>query len=178
VNDVRRKYGLKVYAQREIRDILENPKAYCMPCLFPESIHIDHVVSEGEVIQWKGYKLTGYFFPEQKTLYHDGTLIEREGDSTRVFMSGDSFANWGIDDYCSFNRNFLGKDGEINGYGRCLRVLLELKPNLLMAAHWGPKPVSTECLPAAGGSIVPETLREAVNCCTLRMARLDSYGRR
>jgi glyoxylase-like metal-dependent hydrolase (beta-lactamase superfamily II) len=141
VNDVRRKHGAKVYAQNELRDILENPKAYCMPCLFPESIHIDHPVSEGEVIHWKGYKLTGYFFPGQ-TLYHDGTLIERDGEDTRVFMTGDSFANWGIDDYCSFNRNFLGRDGDINGYGRCLRLLGELKPDLLMAAHWGPEPVS------------------------------------
>jgi glyoxylase-like metal-dependent hydrolase (beta-lactamase superfamily II) len=139
VNEVRRKYGAKVYAQRELRDIIENPTAYCMPCLFPESIHVDHPVSEGEVIYWQGYKLTGYFFPGQ-TLYHGGTLIEHDG--TRVFMTGDSFANWGIDDYCSFNRNFLGKDGEINGYSRCLRLLLKLKPDLLMAAHWGPKPVS------------------------------------
>jgi glyoxylase-like metal-dependent hydrolase (beta-lactamase superfamily II) len=143
VNDLRRKYGAKVYAQIELRDILENPRAYCMPCLFPESIHVDHPVSEGEVIHWKGYKLTGYFFPGQ-TLYHDGTLIERDG--TRVFMTGDSFANWGIDDYCSFNRNFLGKDGNQNGYGRCLKLLLDLKPDLLMAAHWGPEPVSEEYL--------------------------------
>jgi glyoxylase-like metal-dependent hydrolase (beta-lactamase superfamily II) len=141
VNDVRRKHGAKVYAQKELRDILENPKAYCMPCLFPESIHIDHPVSEGEVINWKGYKLTGYYFPGQ-TLYHDGTLIEHDG--TRVFMTGDSFANWGIDDYCSFNRNFLGEDGKINGYARCLRLLLRLKPDLLMAAHWGPEPVSED----------------------------------
>jgi glyoxylase-like metal-dependent hydrolase (beta-lactamase superfamily II) len=143
VNDVRRKHGAKVYAQDELRDILENPRAYCMPCLFPESIHVDHPVSEGEVIHWKGYKLTGYFFPGQ-TLYHDGTLVERDG--TRVFMTGDSFANWGIDDYCSFNRNFLGNDGEINGYARCLRLLLKLKPDLLMAAHWGPEPVSEDHL--------------------------------
>ena len=143
VNDLRRKYGTKVYAQQELRDILENPTAYCMPCLFPESIHIDHPVSEGEVIHWKGYKLTGYYFPGQ-TLYHDGTLIERDG--TRVFMTGDSFANWGIDDYCSFNRNFIGKDGDINGYARCLKLLLDLKPDLLMAAHWGPEPVSEQYL--------------------------------
>ena len=143
VNDLRRKHGAKVYAQIELRDILENPRAYCMPCLFPESIHIDHAVSESEVIHWKGYKLTGYYFPGQ-TLYHDGTLIERDG--TRVFMTGDSFANWGIDDYCSFNRNFLGKDGEQNGYSRCLKLLLDLKPDLLMAAHWGPEPVSKEYL--------------------------------
>lgn len=143
VNEIRRKYGAKVYVQSELRDILENPRAYPMPCLFPESIHVDHPLSEGEVVNWKGYKLTAYYFPGQ-TIYHDGLLIEHDG--TRVFMSGDSFANWGIDDYCSYNRNFLGKDGEINGYGRCLRLLLKLKPDLLVAAHWGALPISEEHL--------------------------------
>ena len=143
INVVRQKYGAKVYIQKELQDILENPMAYSMPALFTEGIHIDHVLAEGEVIHWKDYKLTSYYFPGQ-TLYHDGLLIEHDG--TRVFMSGDSFANWGIDDYCSYNRNFIGKDGEIAGYKRCLKLLLQLKPDLLCAAHWGPKPVSQEYL--------------------------------
>jgi glyoxylase-like metal-dependent hydrolase (beta-lactamase superfamily II) len=143
INAVRRKYGGKVYIQEELQDILENPTAYSMPALLAESIHIDHVLSEGEVIHWKGYTLTAYYFPGQ-TLYHDGLLIEHDG--TRVFMTGDSFANWGIDDYCSYNRNFIGKDGEIAGYNRCLKLLLRLKPDLLCAAHWGPKPFSQEYL--------------------------------
>lgn len=139
INAVRRRFGAKVYAQRELQDILENPTAYSMPALYPESIHVDHPLEEGEVIHWKGYTLTAYYFPGQ-TLYHDGLLIEHDG--SRVFMSGDSFANWGIDDYCSYNRNFIGKDGEIAGYSRCLKLLLRLKPDLLCAAHWGAKPVS------------------------------------
>jgi glyoxylase-like metal-dependent hydrolase (beta-lactamase superfamily II) len=143
VNAVRRKYGSKVYVQKEMQDIFENPTAYCMPALFVEGIHIDHPLSEGEVIHWKGYKLTAYYFPGQ-TLYHDGLLVEH--DDTRVFMTGDSFANWGIDDYCSYNRNFIGKDGETAGYNRCLKLLLQLKPDLLCAAHWGPEPVSQEHL--------------------------------
>lgn len=143
INAVRRKYGAKVYIQQEIQDILQNPLAYSMPALFSEGIHVDHVLTEAEVIHWKGYTLTAYYFPGQ-TLYHDGLLIEHEG--TRVFMTGDSFANWGIDDYCSYDRNFIGKDGEIAGYNRCLRLLLRLKPDLLCAAHWGPKPVSQEYL--------------------------------
>jgi glyoxylase-like metal-dependent hydrolase (beta-lactamase superfamily II) len=143
VNTVRKKYGCKVYVQKEMQDILENPLAYCMPCLFTEGIHIDHALSEGEVVHWKGYKLTAYYFPGQ-TLYHDGLLVEHDG--TRVFMTGDSFANWGIDDYCSYNRNFVGKDGEIAGYNRCLKLLHQLNPDLLCAAHWGPVPVTREHL--------------------------------
>jgi glyoxylase-like metal-dependent hydrolase (beta-lactamase superfamily II) len=139
VNDVRRKYGSKVFVQRELQDILQNPRAYNLPCIFPESIHVDHSLSEREVIHWKGYKMTGFYFPGQ-TLHHDGLLIEHQG--TKVFMTGDSFANWGIDDYCSYNRNFVGRDGATTGYVRCLKLLQELQPDVLCAAHWGAVPVS------------------------------------
>jgi glyoxylase-like metal-dependent hydrolase (beta-lactamase superfamily II) len=143
VNDLRRRFGAKVYAQREIQDILENPRAYLMPCLFPESIRVDHPLSEGEVIEWRGYKLTAYYFPGQ-TLYHDGLLVEHQG--TRIFMSGDSFSNFGMDDYCSFNRNLLGED---RGFDRCLHLLKRLQPDLLVAAHYGPVPVSQAYLDKA-----------------------------
>lgn len=134
VNEVRREHGGKFYAQKELQDVLENPLAYQMPCLFPERIHVDHVLSEGEVINWKGYRLTSHYFPGQ-TLYHEALLIEHEG--MRVFLSGDSFSNFGIDDYCIYNRNFLGQEP---GYQLCIRLLLTLKPDLLVGAHTGPLP--------------------------------------
>ena len=151
VNEIRRKYGAKVYAQKELEDVLENPRAYSMPCLFPESIHVDHVLSEGEVINWKGYKLTGFYFPGQ-TLYHDALLIEHEG--TRVFMDGDSTYNWAIDDYCSYNRNFLGNG---NGYERCLQLLLRIKPDMLWPAHRTGEPLSEEYLQKTLGLLEERT---------------------
>ncbi len=139
INAVRSAYGAKFYVQKELQDVLENPYAYSMPATTPESIHVDHALSEGEVIDWKGYKLTGYYFPGQ-TIYHDGLLIEHDG--TRIFMTGDSYADFGIDDYCSNNRNFLGPDDP--GYEQCYRLLLKLKPDVLVASHWGPVPYSDE----------------------------------
>lgn len=139
IDAVRREYGAKFYVQKELQDVLENPYAYSMPALTPESIHVDHPLSEGEVMDWKGYKLTGYYFPGQ-TIFHDGLLIEHGG--TRIFMTGDSYADFGIDDYCSYNRNFLGKDEP--GYEQCFRLLLKLKPDMLVASHWGPEPYSDE----------------------------------
>jgi glyoxylase-like metal-dependent hydrolase (beta-lactamase superfamily II) len=141
VNEIRRAYGAKVYAQQELQDILENPTAYQMPCLFPETIHVDYPLAEGQEINWKGHKLTAYYFPGQ-TLYHGGLLVERDG--MRVFLSGDSFANFGIDDYCAYNRNFMGDDEP--GYQRCIRLLLKLEPNMLFAAHGGPVPFAPDNL--------------------------------
>ena len=136
-NAAKRQFGAKVFAQRELVDILENPTAHQMPCLFPESIRVDRVLEHGETFHWKQFQMTAYHFPGQ-TLYHDGLLVERDG--FKVFFTGDSFANWGIDDYCSQNRCFLGPDV---GYEKCLQLLLEVKPHLLVAAHWGAVPVST-----------------------------------
>jgi glyoxylase-like metal-dependent hydrolase (beta-lactamase superfamily II) len=147
VNAIRRKYGAKLYAQAELRDILEHPRAYLMPCVFPESTHVDHVIQEGEVINWKGFKLTGYYFPGQ-TIYHDALLIEKNG--TRLFVTGDSMTNFAIDDYCIYNRNFAG---EGVGYERCLRLLLQVKPDLMWAAHTGPLPVTQQYLQKALGLV-------------------------
>jgi glyoxylase-like metal-dependent hydrolase (beta-lactamase superfamily II) len=144
INAVRREYGAKFYVQKELQDVLENPYAYSMPALTPECTHVDHPLSEGEIINWKGYKMTGYYFPGQ-TIFHDGLLIEHNG--TRIFMTGDSIANFGIDDYCSYNRNFLGRDEP--GYYQCLKLLLKLKPALLVASHWGPLPYSDEYMEKA-----------------------------
>jgi hypothetical protein len=99
-----------------------------MPALTPESIQVHHLLSEGEGIDWKGYKMTRNCFPGQ-TIRHDGLLIEH--DETRRFMTGDSFADFGIDDYCSYNLNFLGKDEP--GYEQRFRLLVKLKPDLLVA---------------------------------------------
>jgi hypothetical protein len=112
-------------------DIIEHPTAYNMPCLIPEAVHVDRITEHGETIEWKGFRLTTYHFPGQ-TLFHGGLLVERDG--FKLFMSGDSFGNWSIDDYCSENRNFLGSGV---GFDKCLKLLLEIKPNVLMSAHWG-----------------------------------------
>jgi len=114
-----------------------------MPCLFPESIRVDHTLSEAEAINWKGYTLTGFYFPGQ-TIYHGALLIEHKG--VRVFVSGDSIANFGIDDYCSYNRNFLGQEA---GYQQCFRLLSQLKPDVLVAAHFGAIPFSSAYLQEA-----------------------------
>jgi glyoxylase-like metal-dependent hydrolase (beta-lactamase superfamily II) len=140
VNEAKRRFGAKVYVQREMLDIIENPLAYQMPCLFPESIRVEHPLEHGQTINWKNFKLTAYYFPGQ-TLYHDGLLAEKDGQ--RVFFTGDSFANWGVDDYCSQNRCFTGRD---MGYEQCFQILLDTRPDILMAAHWGPVPVSQEYL--------------------------------
>lgn len=138
VNWFRFMNGARVYAQQELADVLANPRAYSLPALPTQPVRVDRVLRHGDTIDWKGFKLTSYFFPGQ-TLYHGGLLIEHGG--RRIFHVGDSFSNWGIEDHTSHNRNFLGPN---QGYEKCLRLLRELKPDLLLASHWGALPMSDD----------------------------------
>jgi glyoxylase-like metal-dependent hydrolase (beta-lactamase superfamily II) len=132
VNLAKDRFGVEVYAQQALVDVLEHPKAYQLPCLFPEPIRVEHPLRDRETFQWKGFTFTAFDFPCQ-TLYHDGLLVERDG--FQVFFTGDGFSSRSFSDVCSQNRNFSGRG---RGFEKCCRLLLEIKPDILMAAHWGP----------------------------------------
>jgi glyoxylase-like metal-dependent hydrolase (beta-lactamase superfamily II) len=121
--------GCAVWAGANIRDILEHPAAYCMPCLDPQPVRVDRVLRDGEQVHWEGFRLTAYDFPGQ-TLLHSALLVDRDG--VRLLVGGDSFTPTGIDDYCSHNRNLLG-DGR--GYLRCLDLLERLQPDMVVNMH-------------------------------------------
>ena len=129
VNDVRSQQHCPVYAHECMVDILRNPKAYYMPCLDPNPIVVDKIVKTGETWQWKDFRMAAYDFPGQ-SYYDAALLVERDGFS--VLFTGDSLTPGGIDDYCAQNRNLLG---EGVGFDRCLALIDELRPNLLVNEH-------------------------------------------
>lgn len=132
VNLAKRRFGVPVYAQGGLVDVLEHPTAYELPALHPESIRVERPLKDRDSFEWKGFKMTAYDFPGQ-TLYHDGLLVERDG--YKVFFCGDAFSSRSFSDVCSQNRNFSGRDA---GIEKCCQILLETKPDILMSAHWGP----------------------------------------
>jgi hypothetical protein len=87
------------------------------------------LVDCGESWQWHEFKLTAYHFPGQ-TLYH-GALLAEAGER-RILFVGDSLTAGGIEDYCAFNRNWLGRGV---GYDRCLELIEKLQPTDLLYAH-------------------------------------------
>lgn len=121
--------GCAVWAHRGLVDILEHPDAYCMPGLDPTEIAVDRVLEEGQLLTWEGFTLSAYDFPGQ-AIHHSALFIEYAG--TTLLIAGDSFTPGGLDDYCSHNRNLLGAG---RGYDRCLDVLEQLQPDLLVNMH-------------------------------------------
>ncbi len=128
INDVVNKFGCPVYVTRELKDILENPVAFNMPCMTDEPITNLNIMQSGQKMQWKEFTLTFHFFPGQ-TLFHDAVLFEKNNGEA-IFFIGDSFTPTGIDDYCLLNRNLLHKE---SGYLYCLDILKKLPENLLLA---------------------------------------------
>ena len=114
---------------RRLAEVLINPRAWRLPCLMAEPIRVHRPMADGQSWQWREFKLTSYYYPGQ-TLYHAALLVEQGG--LRMFFVGDSHTMSGIDDYCAYNRNFLGRNV---GFQYCLSLIEKLQPTHLFNCH-------------------------------------------
>jgi glyoxylase-like metal-dependent hydrolase (beta-lactamase superfamily II) len=122
-----------VFSSPEMKDILEHPSAYKMPCLTANPIRQVTVAPDGGSRRWHEFQFTYSYYPGQ-TLYHDGLLVKKDGAES-VFFIGDSFTPSGIDDYCVLNRNFVEPE---KGYEYCLNYIKRAKPDWLVNEHVNP----------------------------------------
>lgn len=130
INRARELFDCPVMTDDHMADIIEHPERYFLTCLADAPAPVDRPTRHGETWRWKNYTLTAFHLPGQ-TYYHAGLLaVPDEGPS--LFFSGDSFTPTGIDDYCSWNRNFLGRDV---GFRCCVRMIRELKPDIIFNQH-------------------------------------------
>jgi glyoxylase-like metal-dependent hydrolase (beta-lactamase superfamily II) len=132
INPIRRRHNSKVYCQEILREVLENPGGFNIPCLIEEPIMPDRVLEDGETFTWGGMPFTAYHFPGQTHL-HAGLLAVIDGK--RVFFTGDAFDSPRHgQNYNSRNYIPLEPDG---GIERCVSVLREARPDYLATGHWG-----------------------------------------
>ncbi len=124
VRDARDTFGCPVYATAEVADVLLYPERWFLPGVSPNAVKRVHTLKEGETLNWKEFKLTGYFYPGQ--MYNHGALLVEKPGHEPVFFIGDSFSPSGIDDYCLMNRNLMGED---TGYLYCLDKVRQLPKN-------------------------------------------------
>jgi glyoxylase-like metal-dependent hydrolase (beta-lactamase superfamily II) len=133
INAVKKKWGAKLWAEQHMIDVLENPIAYNLPCLWREPMKVDRVLSDGERIVWEGIPLQFFYLPGQ-TEYTEGMLIEIDGK--RLLFTGDNVARPlpGTPLLGHFNcRNYQRLGG---GHVYSAKKLLELKPDYICPNHW------------------------------------------
>lgn len=129
VERFRQLFSPEIIAEESVAKVISRPSAWNLPCLSPIPVSVDRVVRHRESWKWKEFTLTAYHFPGQ-SLYHGGLLVEGKG--LRLFFAGDSFTPTGFDDYCAYNRNFLG---DAMGYDFCLSLLESIKPDMIFNSH-------------------------------------------
>ncbi len=129
IPNFQQEFDIPCYANEQLAEVLTNPTAWRLPCLDPRPITVHEPMRDGQSWQWREFKLTAYFLPGQ-TLYHGGLLVE--ADDLRMFFVGDSHTMAGIDDYCAYNRNLLGRGV---GYQYCNGLIQRLQPTHLFNCH-------------------------------------------
>ena len=129
IPEFQRQFDCPCFAEKRLAEILINPRPWRLPCLAAEPIRVQHPLEDGHTWQWHEFKLTAFFFPGQ-TLYHDALFVE--GNGLRMLFVGDSFTMAGIDDYCTFNRNWLGRSV---GFQYCLSLVEKLRPTHIFNCH-------------------------------------------
>ncbi len=122
-------FDCSCFADEHLADVLTRPSAWRLPCLSPDAIRVDRRMQDGQSWNWQEFKLTSFFYPGQ-TQYHDALLVET--DQLRMLFTGDSHTMAGIDDYCAYNRNWLGRGV---GFQYCLSLLEKLRPTHLFNCH-------------------------------------------
>ncbi len=124
-----KEFDCPCYAEEHLAAVLTNPKAWRLPVLMPTPVRVDRPLRDGSSWQWHEFKLTAFYYPGQ-TLYHDALLVER--DELRMLFVGDSHTMAGNDDYCTYNRNWLGRGV---GFDYCLSLIERLQPTHLFNCH-------------------------------------------
>ncbi|MFO7902331.1 MAG: MBL fold metallo-hydrolase [Pirellulaceae bacterium] len=124
-----RAFDCPCITDQRLAEVLVRPAAWRLPCLIPDPITVHKSLEDGHTWTWREFQLTSYFYPGQ-TLYHAALLVEK-GDLRMLFV-GDSHTPAGLDDYCAYNRNFLGPNV---GFQYCLSLLERTQPTHLFNCH-------------------------------------------
>ncbi|NOY80298.1 MAG: MBL fold metallo-hydrolase [Kiritimatiellaeota bacterium] len=126
----RRMFDCPILTDEHMADVIEHPEAYFLTCLINSPARVERPTRHGETWEWENFTLSAWHLPGQ-TWYHSGLLAVPTA-GPRLFFAGDSFTPTGIDDYCTWNRNFLGPEV---GFRQCVRLVRQLAPDLMFNQH-------------------------------------------
>ena len=132
---LRCRYDTGMVSSPELKDILEHPECYDMPCLVPRGISVDRVVQRGEAFSWRGIA----FYVEQhpgQTLYHH--LIRFEVDGRRFLCIGDNVSGLSFGEKRDYIHSFIPKNRTpVSSYRDMPTQILEYEPDVILTGHGG-----------------------------------------
>ncbi len=129
------RYGTKVATSPELREILEHPDRFDMPCLVPRGTSVEAVVERGEAFHWRGIDFRIEQHPGQ-TLYHH--LIDFEIDGQCFLSIGDNVSGASFSAGREFIHSFIPKNRTpVSSYRDMPRQIAERDPDWLLTGHLG-----------------------------------------
>ena len=135
---LQRRYGTKIVSSPELKDILEHPQRFDMPCLVPEGTTVDRVIGRREAFTWRGIDFQVEQYPGQ-TLYHH--LIDFEVDGQKFLSVGDNISGLCFAEQRDYIHSFIPKNRTpVSSYQDMPRQILERCPDWLLTGHGGAVP--------------------------------------
>lgn len=128
LNLLRRVEGTRVWASRQVAEVLEHPRDWDLPCRWYDPVAVDRVLETGVPFRWEEHDLTLHPFPGH---VFNAVAIEIAVDGRKVLAIGDQYAD-------GDGLNYVYANGLApEDYVRSAELVARLKPDLLLTGHWG-----------------------------------------
>lgn len=138
------RYGAKVATSPELKDIIEHPERYDMPCTIARGTGVDHVIERGDFLHWRGIDFRMEQHPGQTLLHH---LIWFEADGSLFLVMGDNAAGMSFWEDHPYVHSIIPKNRTpLSSLGEMPRHLLDTDPDFLLTADF-PERFETHSLP-------------------------------
>ena len=132
---LRARYGTEVVAAPELKELLECPARYDMPCMVPEGFQVQHIVERGAAFHWRGIDFYIEQFPGQ-TWYDHHITFSVDG---RVFTAiGDAISGLCFREERDYIHSFIPKNRTpLSTYSSIPRKVAQRQPNWILTGHGG-----------------------------------------
>ena len=132
LNLVRAVNGTEVWAPEHVAPVLEDPKRFDLPCLWPEPIAVDRALQLETPFAWREYEVTVHPFPGH-TYY--AAAIAFEVDGRHVVATGDQYTP----ELLNYQYRNRFRRGDFVKTGEMLR---SLRPDVIIGGHFFPYDVA------------------------------------
>ena len=132
---LRARYGTEVVAAPELKELLEDPARYDMPCMVPEGFQVQHVVKRGAAFHWRGIDFYIEQFPGQTWYDHHITFSVDD----RVFTAiGDAISGLCFREERDYIHSFIPKNRTpLSTYSSIPHKVAERQPDWILTGHGG-----------------------------------------
>jgi glyoxylase-like metal-dependent hydrolase (beta-lactamase superfamily II) len=129
--------GTQVWAPAHIVDVLENPGAYDLPCLWYDPIPVDRALPLEQTLTWHEHSIVVHEL-RGHTVF--AAAYEFTVDGVKVLVTGDQQDCCGVPGEQPELMNFQYRNRfDIDDFRRAALLYRKVEPDLIVSGHWAPR---------------------------------------